>query len=93
MSDTPEAVALRLLELLMQNEKQAEDLRDKDILPARNWLLNTYAECLQAASGARSMSGAKPPVAGAGGPGRAPRGPPGRRPGGAGGGRAGPSTV
>lgn len=90
MSDTPEAVALRLLELLMQNEKQSEDLRDKAVLPARNWLLNTYAECLQAASGARPMPEVKTAGPAAGGHGRPVGGPPGRRPGA---GRGGVSKI
>lgn len=61
MSETPESVALRLLELLMQNEKQAAELRDKPPGVARNWILNTYCECLQAASGGRPRVDLKGP--------------------------------
>lgn len=53
MSDTPEGVALQLLEILMRNEAQDAELKTRTAAIARNWVLNTYAECLQAASGQR----------------------------------------
>ncbi len=53
MSDTPEGVALQLLEILMRNQAQDAELKTRTAAIARNWVLNTYAECLQAASGQR----------------------------------------
>ena len=53
MSDTPEAVAFRLLEMLMQNEAQVAELKTKTTAMSRNWILNVYAECLLATSGQR----------------------------------------
>ncbi len=47
MSDSSEAVALRLLEMLMQHEQLAAEFKEKPGASARNWLLNSYGECLR----------------------------------------------
>jgi hypothetical protein len=48
MSDNAEAVALRLLELLMQHEQVATEFKEKAGPAARIWLLHSYGECLRA---------------------------------------------
>ncbi len=48
MADTAETAALGLLEMLMQNEKLAAELRERPPGAAKRWLFNTYGECLRA---------------------------------------------
>ncbi len=48
MSDNAEAVALRLLEMLMEHEQLAAEFKEKPGPAARTWLLHSYGECLRA---------------------------------------------
>ena len=57
MSDSSEAVALRLLEILMQHEQIAAEFKEKPGSAARNWLLNSYGECLRSVIGGRDRVG------------------------------------
>ncbi len=67
MSETPEGVAFQLLEILMRNEAQAAELKTRTTAIARSWVLNTYAECLQAATGQRSRGEGPGQMGGGGG--------------------------
>jgi hypothetical protein len=51
--NTPEYVAYQLLERVADLEGVALARGGKDKLASRKWLLDTYAECLDAARGAR----------------------------------------
>ena len=51
MSFTPEEAALELLKMLAFVEKRKLSLTDHGAIPDRDWLLSTYAECLQVAKG------------------------------------------
>lgn len=51
--NTPEHVAYLLLERIADLEGVALARGGKDKLASRKWLLDTYAECLDAARGAR----------------------------------------
>jgi hypothetical protein len=62
MSDTAETVALGLLELLLQNDKMAAELKERAPGAAKYWLFNSYAECLRAVLAGRERA------AGTGGP-------------------------
>ena len=42
--DSPQAVALRLLEIIAVNE--GKRLSDPDHAPDRQWVLSTYKECI-----------------------------------------------
>jgi hypothetical protein len=56
--NSPEQVALKLVEVLSRLERKAlyaSNDRDKDVAD-RKWLLDTYAECLTAVKGYRSLS-------------------------------------
>ena len=58
MSESAEAVALALLELVASCENVK--LRDPTInsKKTREWILDTYAECLEAAKGGRARKNA-----------------------------------
>jgi hypothetical protein len=56
MSDNAEAVALRLLEILMQHEQLAAEFKEKPGPAARNWLLNSYGECLRTVLGGKERA-------------------------------------
>ena len=53
VENTPEHVAYQLLERVADLEGVALARGGKDKLASRKWLLDTYAECLDAARGAR----------------------------------------
>jgi hypothetical protein len=53
VENTPEYVAYQLLERVADLEGVALARGGKDKLASRKWLLDTYAECLDAARGAR----------------------------------------
>lgn len=53
VENTPEFVAYRLLERVAELEGVALSRGGKDKPASRKWLLDTYAECLDAARGAR----------------------------------------
>jgi hypothetical protein len=72
MSDSPETVALGLLQLLLQNDKMAAEFRERAPGAARNWLLNSYAECLRAVQSGRERGMDRPGKPGASGPFGAP---------------------
>ena len=56
MSENAEAVALRLLEILMQHEQLAKEFKEKPGPVARNWLLNSYGECLRSVLSGRERA-------------------------------------
>jgi len=56
MSENAEAVALRLLEMLMQHEQLATEFKEKPGPAARNWLLNSYGECLRSVLGGKERA-------------------------------------
>jgi hypothetical protein len=56
MSDNAEAVALRLLEILLQHEQLAAEFKEKPGPAARNWLLNSYGECLRSVLGGKERA-------------------------------------
>ena len=53
VENTPEYIAYQLLERVADLEGMALSRDGKDKLANRKWLLDTYAECLDAARGAR----------------------------------------
>jgi hypothetical protein len=56
--NSPEQVALKLVEVLARLEKKslyASNDHDKDVAD-RKWLLDTYAECLKTVQGRRSLT-------------------------------------
>ncbi len=53
VENTPEYIAYLLMERVADLEGVALSREGKDKLASRKWLLDTYAECLDAARGAR----------------------------------------
>ena len=54
MDGTKEAIALQLLKFVAAAEqKYLDGLTNGGTAPDRDWILDTYAECLEAADGSR----------------------------------------
>ena len=58
---TPEGAAMALLEIIAKSEGKPMSLFGDERSPSRQWVLETYSECLQIAKGSYSTS--KPTLA------------------------------
>ena len=60
MTDSPESIAFRLLQRIAVVEgksfnRSTNSASSKRVVADRNWILNTYAECLACVKGARPV--------------------------------------